>query len=769
MRRATHLKSPEDTAKAIVASGILGFRGFWKISSLSKNLLSLRDDITTLGLGSVCAEFAHESGRNAVWEFIRNCFRFDDVKTLKQFLALPRISDRYPFLLRLLLSENPNAMKCLEILIKEGANRSGTGELCSLFLLHEEVEPLQNEALKMMIDGNVIQPNSWTMGRSASPPGDDVALPVLCALIQGEKFEAAEALLTKGAKVDVCAWRNSSGGEFLSDPLPLCALVHRLANIASEAQAQTIVEGEDEEEAEERAAIRGRYVELAERREKCLSLFRSLSVAALESGCLHWKENARVGGNQIVVGENTALQLACRYRDPEMIGVLVDREADSLERGEGCGSGLPFLVLQSRQPSTSEVSCDSHCGAALSHLARLRGIHLNATSTDRHTNRTTHTPLSLACSHGMVKSAEVLLQNGALANKVKKSPRVVTRQPQSVWTSYSMPPLFEALKRHSEPLVTLLLEWGADPNEVVVYRGRACTLLQMVLDLPFRSVCGDATAINFAKLLVGKGAVFGADIAPLVPQPVFGSQTTANREDGFMKEVRSQLSRGQLVGAVTELKKEMANGSDVNGTFQDGHSLVSLSCVFGFGSFFDFLLQQGAAVGGGVGWWRGRHSPLVKAAEDFPNPEQVSILLRQGADPNALGWRKGADANEVLSSPLQAVMDVSVGGSRLHLLLPKIYEVASLLLDHGARCTPGKDPTSPAFTDMAQRAGLNLPDFLRAPHPVCQLSPLDKAIRMGDSPLVQLLYQRPEVSFQAEGSELVRIAVVHLTDRNSGS
>uniref|UniRef100_A0A0G4HPN8 Uncharacterized protein n=1 Tax=Chromera velia CCMP2878 TaxID=1169474 RepID=A0A0G4HPN8_9ALVE len=273
-----------------------------------------------------------------------------------------------------------------------------------------------------------------------------------------------------------------------------------------------------------------------------------------------------------------------------MIGVLVDREADSLERGEGCVSDLPFLVLRSAQSSTSELSRDSHCAAALSHLARLRGINLNATSTNRHI-QTTHTPLSLACSYGMVKSAKVLLQNGAVANKVKKS-RGVTRQPQSVWTSYSMPPLFEALRRQSEPLVTLLLEWGADPNEdlVVVYRGRACTLLQMVLDLPFRSVCGDATAINFAKLLVGKGAVFGADIAPLVPQPVFGSQTTANREDGFMKEVRSQLSRGQLDGAITELKKEMSNGSDVNGTFQDGHSLVSLSCVFGFGNFFDFLL-----------------------------------------------------------------------------------------------------------------------------------------------------------------------------------
>uniref|UniRef100_A0A0G4GDS4 Uncharacterized protein n=1 Tax=Chromera velia CCMP2878 TaxID=1169474 RepID=A0A0G4GDS4_9ALVE len=790
MRRATHMKGPEDGAKAIVGSGILGFRGFWKISSLSKNLLSLRDDTTTLGLGSVCADFAHESGRDAVWEFIRNCFRCDDSKALKQFLALPRVPDRYPFLLRRLLSDNPNSVQCLEILIEEHANRSGRGELCSPLcsplMFPEGVDGLLKEALKLMIDRNVIEPNSWTVGASASLPGggsETVALPVLCTLIQGKKFEAAEALLKKGAKVDVCAWRNCSGGEAIrSDLLPLCALVHRLANIASEAQilaqAETIVEEEDEEETEERAEIRRRYLELIEQREKGLSLFRCLSVAALESGCLHWRENARVGGNQIVVGENTALQLACRYRDPEMIGVLVDREADSLGGGEGCVSGLPFLVLQSTQPSTSEPSRDSHCAAALSHLARLRGINLNATSTNRHI-QTTHTPLSLACSYGMVKSAEVLLQNGAVANKVKRSRGVTRRRySESMWTSYSTPPLFEALQRHFEPLVTLLLEWGADPNEVVVcrpynYRGRACTLLQMVLDLPFRSACGDATAINFAKLLVGKGAVFGADIGPLVPQPVFGSQTTAIREDGFMKEVRLQLSSGRVEGAMTELKKEMTNGSDVNGTFQDGHSLMSLSCRFVScrflsGDFFDFLLQQGAAVGGGVGWWRGRHSPLVKAAEYFPNPEQVSILLRHGADPNALGWRQGA-----LSSPLQAVMDVNLdvnmGGSGPHGLLPNtypnIYIVARLLLDLGARCDPGKDPTSPAFTDMARRAGLNLPDFLKAPHPVCQVSPLDKAIRMGDSPLVQLLYERTGIAFPAEGSELVRIAVVHLTDR----
>uniref|UniRef100_A0A0G4HPU1 Uncharacterized protein n=1 Tax=Chromera velia CCMP2878 TaxID=1169474 RepID=A0A0G4HPU1_9ALVE len=301
MRGATHSKGPEDTAKAIVASGILGFRGFWKISSLSKNLLSLRDDITTLGLGSVCAEFAHESGRDAVWEFTRNCFRFDDAKALEQFLALPRISNRYPFLLQQLLSENPNAMKCLEILIKEDANRSGRGELCSPLLSHERVDPVPNEALKLMIERNVIQPNSWTMGPSASPPGDDsetVALPVLCALIEGKKFEAAEALLKKGAKVDVCAWRESSGSEEKQSALlPLCALVHRLANIV-EAQTETIIVEEvlqDEEEAEERAEIRRRYVELAEQREKGLSLLRCLSVAALESGCLHWRENASLG------------------------------------------------------------------------------------------------------------------------------------------------------------------------------------------------------------------------------------------------------------------------------------------------------------------------------------------------------------------------------------------------------------------------------------------------------------------------------------------
>uniref|UniRef100_A0A0G4HI42 Uncharacterized protein n=1 Tax=Chromera velia CCMP2878 TaxID=1169474 RepID=A0A0G4HI42_9ALVE len=751
------MKDPEEVTTALIASGMMGFRGFWKISSLSKKLLSLRDDTTTLGLGSVCSEFSNESGRNEVWRFIDNCFRFDHVKSLQQLLALPGVSDRYPSLLltQRVLEKYPNSMNCVGFLVEERTNAIARGEyqMSTEILSCERIAAMPSEPLKLMIDRDLIHPRSWIVV-------DTLACPVLCALIKGDKFEEANALLENGAKADVCAWRRpdpivaQAAAVPKSELFPLCTLVHRLGSISREAETQVIT-----------------APHLIERREKGLSLFRHLAKVVEQTGCLEWKEKAQgagVGGNggDGDMGECTAMQLACNYRDAEMIGVLVDVQANCLEGGKGPVSDLPFLVLQSRHPSSSQLSRDSDCAAALKHLAELKRIDLNSITTGEWGE--THTPLSLACSLGMVQSGMFLLDTGAVPNRVWKQQyrTVAGRRSRSVVVSAS--PLFQALTQFSEPLVPRLLEKGADPNEKVVYAWRACTLLQMVLDLPFRSHVGDATAIKFAKMLVNKGAQFGVDIAPPDAHTVFAPLAAPVNENTHLREVFTDVRGGRIDSAITELQNLIARGIDLNGIAPDGHSLLSLACHLGSRPLFDFLLQHGAAVGGGAGWWRGRQNPLVNAADNFPNPKLVSALLQNGADANAVGWRAGTDANRALTSPLQCVMDQIVGGGRQDILLQSMYKVAKLLIDKGAVCTPSRDPVPPTFLNAAENAGLQLPPFLKESHRVSQVSALEKAMQIGDSPLLQLVRESMAAGLTSN-EEDARMVTVHLCDRANES
>uniref|UniRef100_A0A0G4I075 Uncharacterized protein n=1 Tax=Chromera velia CCMP2878 TaxID=1169474 RepID=A0A0G4I075_9ALVE len=103
-------KDADTLLDVLAASGVLGIRKFWKLSSVSKKLLQLRDDTSTFGLGSVCTVFFSVSEREEVLRFLDGCFDRDNLKGLQQVLALRGVSGCYPFLLRRVLERNPNAV-----------------------------------------------------------------------------------------------------------------------------------------------------------------------------------------------------------------------------------------------------------------------------------------------------------------------------------------------------------------------------------------------------------------------------------------------------------------------------------------------------------------------------------------------------------------------------------------------------------------------------------------------------------------------------------
>uniref|UniRef100_A0A0G4G697 Uncharacterized protein n=1 Tax=Chromera velia CCMP2878 TaxID=1169474 RepID=A0A0G4G697_9ALVE len=463
-----------EVLNVLIASGLLGLRTFWKVSAVSKKLLSLRDNTTTLGLGSVCLGFSSASEREEVSVLMDACFEKDDVKALQQVLALNGVSGRYPFLLKRCLKKSPNSAKCVEFLTQRGPTS------LSADFSEREVSNLSAERVSHLIEHGIVSPDSWVWDSNLC------CLQILQLSIGVRNIEAAERILQAGARVDTFYWGASSEGEIRMQPdTPLHTLVRllgiRLRKSASE-------NGHD--------------------REKGLPLLGRMAKAAKASGYLHWKaRNSRREQPLLDTGapreSYTALGLACTYRDTEAVRVLIDATNGVLAEGEG--GQVPYLVFekvasdQRGSRGITNVLIDTQCEDTLQALMSLKGIDLNRVQKgfDR------HSPLSLACALGMEKSAEVLLKNGALPEKVKRGFDFANRSP-----------LVEALLCDSEPVLALLLKWKAKTKVTVMMNGKSYTPLQLVMRRivsgPPRPNISSAesrnTATRLARLLVSNGA-----------------------------------------------------------------------------------------------------------------------------------------------------------------------------------------------------------------------------------------------------------------------
>uniref|UniRef100_A0A0G4FRH5 Uncharacterized protein n=1 Tax=Chromera velia CCMP2878 TaxID=1169474 RepID=A0A0G4FRH5_9ALVE len=460
-----------DVLGLLIASGLLGLRGFWKVSSLSKETLGLRDDTTSLGFGSVLTGMEDVSERESILDLLKNCIQIDNVRALQQVLALDGVAGRYPHLLRLALEHK--APGCVSLLMDMDITPEARE------LSERAVSSLTPEWLRSLLQRGIVRPDSWV---ETGTLGDRRQQPLLTLLIDERNFECAELLLGAGARVDVFEWCSSGVFEWQSSGrTPLQALVLQLA-----ADRNPNCDWKDRESLPPLSEVE---------REKGLSLLRLLAEAASSRGsrCLDWEV---VVGCENSPGGRSAVKSGWR---------------------EGANSNLPLAAVATGFPLTSldfeNDNIDSETAEILEALAEgradLDGIEVSHSKRDPAVMAHVHTALSLACTNGYLNSARVLLDRGAWPGGCRKEKwpyGVPGRLPCCV-------PLVETVKGAefqpdiAKSLVRLLIAKGADSNEPgYTERGFVASPLQVLLQLLLEEKISSKDANDIAKCLVSGGA-----------------------------------------------------------------------------------------------------------------------------------------------------------------------------------------------------------------------------------------------------------------------
>uniref|UniRef100_A0A0G4HHP4 Uncharacterized protein n=1 Tax=Chromera velia CCMP2878 TaxID=1169474 RepID=A0A0G4HHP4_9ALVE len=750
-----------DVPRIIFSNVILGLSGFWKVSALSKTLLLLRDDPGPLGLGCVLPGLASISEREAVWGLIDDCFDRDNVKALRQLLALNRLTARFPFLLRRVLGINPRARSCISFLSRCGVTPS-CGELAEP--LDDEC-PLNVKDLCALLESGAVHPDAWVEVPQVYAGLGDLARPLLVMMIVGHKFDCVEALLNAGARVDVCEWSAEVPDE---NPRPQCRYTPPRYSECHEGPLHALIsacaclrEGDDSEER-------------MGKRLKALVLLKRVAELSKEFGSLHWTTS------EYMSSDASPLTLACQLRDPEAVKVLLAVQGGKVDTSVRCD--LPTQMLREcygpDESDESDESDDSDDAAVAEIIEALAEAGANLNQADRKGV----TPFVLARKKKLPKTALALIANGVLLDL----------------------DLMAAIKKKDAFLVSVILqrevesETGENPlTELSLIGGdnpRLISPLQAALEvgLPYESI----------KLLIEKGARCPLSVPPapggLSSLPVPLSQLSplliaCDREDenlirllckegkanpnipGKAKAKHKGLQYpllyvidvlGRRPSCATETLVEIlvkCCGADMNKTRSDGHCALSLACRRKMRCTVERLIELGASVEGVGELHEGSHSqrgrkrlPLNEAliidsstlglgggeSEYKEFAQSVSealtpLLLDKGADPNARGlvaYPKeilGGEPIEVRATPLQvATACIDNPDHR--------WKMVKMIIERGSRCALPSAPTEESASPLGPAAACDDNNSPSLP-PLSKVSPLMLAIRARDSPLLAAL------------------------------
>uniref|UniRef100_A0A0G4FFB0 Uncharacterized protein n=1 Tax=Chromera velia CCMP2878 TaxID=1169474 RepID=A0A0G4FFB0_9ALVE len=412
--------SDSQVPEILLASGLLGLGGFWKVTSLSKEFVGLRDG----SIWGVCAGFDTMSEREEIWRFLESCFKWDNVCALQQLFSLKEVSARYPFLLRRLFQlrdrtlssvpplSPPQSLKCVEFLSKN----------CTTPFSPEMPEgcisTLTRESLSVLLKNGAVHPNAWVLvgAEPVSKKRTPVARPLITALIDARKFDCVETLIEAGARSEEEVAQKEQGGGENGDALRF-------------------------------------------------SVLRRIAKASKEAGCLHWTVIVKQCYDPAIssprcASEKTALHLAVLCGEAETARVILEVQKEL----RAADQSLPFAAV-------SRVS-DSRCLSVLKVLGK-SGVDFARVGLDEDG----YSLLSICCRRRLKLCAEFLLQQGAAVGGVPGK------------GGMCRVPLIESLG--CLPLMSICVQWGADPNQWGVwrYKGRAylCTSLQAAVQLNRKS------------------------------------------------------------------------------------------------------------------------------------------------------------------------------------------------------------------------------------------------------------------------------------------
>uniref|UniRef100_A0A0G4FSY2 Uncharacterized protein n=1 Tax=Chromera velia CCMP2878 TaxID=1169474 RepID=A0A0G4FSY2_9ALVE len=386
--------SPQETAwEVLCSSGFLGLRRFWVLSAVCKDLYSLREDHSPQGIAGVLSNRAlsSQNSRRELQSLLQHCVDKDDVRGLRQLLAVPGMTGRFPGLFERAFAKT--SVKCAAFLCEEQYVK---GQIAPSVDIQNSLSGMTVEMLSVLIEKGALSPSAWVREKN-------LWRPLLTLLIETHNFECARFLLDRGARVDVWEHQNDSNSEkFESEGFtlprarefrtPLFSLVGEVAPLrrgdglfnreAPNSDSESDEGGVDNTKAA--ARLRG------------LALLKLMLRAAKERGVLGWlSEDREIYQRSRGPLEVSVLVIACLAHDEEVFDLLICAGVAANQR---CEAGLTAVRCVVDFGNEEDVSM-------LEKLADA-GADLERKFPD------THTPLTLACRWRKEKAVEFLLKRG---------------------------------------------------------------------------------------------------------------------------------------------------------------------------------------------------------------------------------------------------------------------------------------------------------------------------------------------------------------------
>uniref|UniRef100_A0A0G4IA90 Uncharacterized protein n=1 Tax=Chromera velia CCMP2878 TaxID=1169474 RepID=A0A0G4IA90_9ALVE len=635
-------------------------RLFWKLLRVNKAFRSRKDDPTLFGLGGAVSSLSLLAEREHLRKLVADCIRRDDTDSLKKLQAVANIFERIPGLYSRALEFGSE--ESVRLLGRHPARPPSRSE----FTL-EGIRKMTRGLMEELLAGGELNPNLWversfTFQKHARNEVHNVTAkcfhPLLTVVLSLGKFDCAELLLDRSARVDVCECAADEESAFAIETqkrtefeTPEAArfftftsaegshssgmtALHRLVwMLSSPLPSKTGGGGESGGVSAKETA--------AENRSKCLALLSRVVQLAREARSLDWMCRwypegwRRGGGGAMSTGggsdrgpqaalnnqsQTSALGIACFYRDVEVAGVLLSEGArlnwppSSDWRGVGGQVEPPLLMaLQGEvggergdRGSEKAQEDEKEIGKAVSML-RERGASLVQVGVDR------RTAVGLACVRYLQSVVESLLAFGAPVGQVNG---VCARTP-----------LAECLQAQKWNFARLLLSKGACPNE------------PSLLPKESENCPAEDVAQNFLPLQHEGSSL------PL-SRPVFVSPvqvlvwTLANKA----RQMQRYEAQGMEAGR-EERAKDSSQGIDVLKEMLDAGAVCDLQHASS-----DSVSASAAAASGGIPpsppprifvpvsrYRLSSFSPLSAAC--FQKCSEIVSLLLQGgrADPNRVG------------------------------------------------------------------------------------------------------------------------------------
>uniref|UniRef100_A0A0G4I394 Uncharacterized protein n=1 Tax=Chromera velia CCMP2878 TaxID=1169474 RepID=A0A0G4I394_9ALVE len=468
----------------LCGTGVLSLSQFWKLSFLCRNFLVLRGDSRVQGLGGVVrACLASYREKAILRSFLSRCIDAGDSTPLKQLLAIQGVGGCCPGLLSRAISNKGASEECIAVLAKE----AGEGGIFTFNPMW--VSDLSATTLTTLLDTKVIDPNMWLHRREVviravdpdfvpdgqmsgaireklgrGPPGVDCWRPLLSMLIDEKKYDCAEVLLDRGARVDVGEFGDDDSialGLF-ADPegrTPLHALVLALSQPDPEPPISNHEEGGGGEEVGNGDEPAGSGLSDTK---AGMRLLERLSAAARQAGCLEWTarmvwdRDSEVPPDGHV--EMSALALACACLKPQIVEILISAGAHvsgahcamlSFERHHPIRIAIEGLESKSRRElKVIRQEYDAYSLAIEGVLQKLEEGGARSESVGAYL-------LSSACRENKVRAMHVLIKRGVDVNGEKEN---------SLEGRKFKTPLIECIQNHRWRFAKHLLKKGADPN-----------------------------------------------------------------------------------------------------------------------------------------------------------------------------------------------------------------------------------------------------------------------------------------------------------------